>query len=206
MVLAALIEKPFEPLRQDTPRNLTLKVLFLFAATTTHRVSEIHALCIDPPFLIQNPQSFRLEVALSLNLEITTFYPEPTNALEWAFHLMCPVHDLHIYLRRTEHSRGPNRSLFVYWDEGRTHRPVSKQWISSSLMEALRSAYCHKGHEHEIVSANPHLIQGMATSWAEIARVPTSGNLSWGYLVWPVHLCPILQVGLFRRWFWGRRS
>ncbi len=131
VVLAALIEKLFEPLRQATLRGLTLKVLFLLAATSAHKISEIHALCIDPPFLIQNPHSFcmalnpaflpktSMEVALSSDLEITAFYPEPTNTLELGFNLMCPVHALRIYLRCTEHSRGPNRSLFVYWDEGR---------------------------------------------------------------------------------------
>ena len=120
MVLAALIEKLFEPLHQATPQNLMLKVLFLLAATSARRVSEIHALCIDPPFLIQNPRSFRLapnpaflpktstEVALSSDLEITAFYPEPTNTLEWGLHLMCLVRALRIYLRHTEHSRGPN--------------------------------------------------------------------------------------------------
>ena len=122
MVLAALIEKPFEPLRQATPRNLTLKVLFLLAATSARRVSEIHALCVDPPFLIQNPRSFRLapnpaflpktstEVAFSSDLEITAFYPDPTNHLERGFHLMCPVRALRIYLRCIKHSRGANRS------------------------------------------------------------------------------------------------
>ncbi len=135
---------------------------------------------------MQNPQSFCLapnpaflpktsmEVALSSDLGITAFYPEPTNDLEWGFHLMCLslCLALCIYFRCTEHSRGTNRSLFVHWDEVRSHRPVSKRWISSSLMEAIRSAYCHKGRVYEVVSANPHSIWGMATSWAEIARVP----------------------------------
>ena len=160
-------------------------MLFLLAATSARRVSEIHALCIDSPFLIQNPQSFRLapnpaflpktstEVVLSSDLEITTFYPEPTNALERGFHLMCPVCALRIYLRCTEHSRGPNWSLFVHWDEGRAHRPVSNQWISSCLTEAaICSTYCHHGGEHEIICANPHSIRDVATSWAKIARVP----------------------------------
>ncbi len=49
VVLAALIEKPFEPLHQTTTRDLTLKVFFLLAATSSRRVSENHALCIDPP-------------------------------------------------------------------------------------------------------------------------------------------------------------
>ncbi len=139
-----------------------------------------------PLFLIQNPWSFRLapnpvflpktstEVALSSDLEITTFYPEPNNALEQGFHLMCPVHALRIYLRCTEHSRGPNRSLFAHWDEGRAHHPVSLRWIISSLTEAIHSAYRHKGWEHEIISANLYSIQGVGTSWAEIVRVPAS--------------------------------
>ncbi len=99
VVLAACIEKPFEPLHQAMPRDLMFK-LFLLAATSTRRVSEIHAFCIvPPPFLIQNPRSFCLapnpvflpkismEVALSLDLKITTFYPEPTSPLEQGFHL-----------------------------------------------------------------------------------------------------------------------
>ena len=59
-----------------------------------------------------------MEVALSSDLEITAFYPEPTNALERGFHLMCPVRALRIYLRCTEHSRGPNRSLSTGMREG----------------------------------------------------------------------------------------
>ncbi len=58
VVLAALSKKLFEPLHQPMPWDLMLKVLFLLAATFAHRVSEIHALCINPPFLIQNPQVF----------------------------------------------------------------------------------------------------------------------------------------------------
>ena len=74
-----------------------LKDFFLLATTSTHRVSEIHALCIDPPFLIQNPWSFHLapnpaflpkmstEVAFSSNLKIIAFYPQPTSPLERVF-------------------------------------------------------------------------------------------------------------------------
>ncbi len=85
MVLAALIEKPFEPLCQATPRDLILKVLFPLAATSARRVSGIHALCVNPAFLTKNPWSFRLaanpaflpktstEVALSSDLEFSAF-------------------------------------------------------------------------------------------------------------------------------------
>ncbi len=113
-------------------------------------------------------------MALSSDLEITAFYPEPTNDLERGFHLMCLVCALRIYLRCTEHSLGPNRSLFVHWDEGRAHRPVSKRWISSTLTETIRSAYRLKGWEHEFIRTNMPSIQGVATSWAEIGRLPAS--------------------------------
>ena len=88
------------------------------------------------PFLFRTHRSFRLapnpaflpktstEVALSSDLEITAFYPEPASPLERSFHLMCPDPALHICLRCTEHTHRPNKSLFVHWDEGRAHRPV----------------------------------------------------------------------------------
>ena len=66
------------------------------------------------------------------------------------------------------------KQVSVHWDEGRAHRPVSKRWISFTLTEAIRSAYRLKGREHEIISVNPYTMRGVATSWAEIARVPAS--------------------------------
>ncbi len=87
------------------------------------------------------------------------------------FHLVCPVHALHIYLHHTKCTHGPNNSLFVHWDEGRAHHPVSKRWISSCLTEAIHSYYHHQGWEHGIIHANPHSTWGVAASWAEIARV-----------------------------------
>ncbi len=48
-------EKSFEPLHWASSKDLTLKTLFLLSAASACRVSELHELCIDPPFLIQNP-------------------------------------------------------------------------------------------------------------------------------------------------------
>ena len=57
VALTCLTEKPYEPLRLAPPKLLTLKVLFLIAAST-RRVSELHALCIDHSCLLENPVSF----------------------------------------------------------------------------------------------------------------------------------------------------
>ncbi len=65
---------------------LTLK-LFLLAATSARQVSELHALCIKPPFLLENPLSFVLALntaffpktatkfVLSLVIELSVYYP-----------------------------------------------------------------------------------------------------------------------------------
>ncbi len=47
---------------------------------------------------------------------------------------------------------------------------------SDGLVPLLRRLFVLliKGREHEILSANPHSIWDVATSWAEIARVPAS--------------------------------
>ncbi len=61
-----------------------------------------------------------MEVALSSDLEITAFYPEPPtpSPLERGFHLMCLVRVSRIYLRRTKYTRGPNRFLSTEMREG----------------------------------------------------------------------------------------
>ncbi len=63
-------------------------------------------------------------MALSSDLEITVFYPEPTNALEQGLHLMCLVRALRIYLYRPRkfvvrqpslaHSLLPNSTSWIF--------------------------------------------------------------------------------------------
>ncbi len=103
VILVAFTEKPYEPLHFAPPKPLMLKVLFLIAAASNRSISELHALCIDPPFLLENPLSFLLapnpafwpktatEVALTLDIELRAFYPEPICPLERWFQLVCPV-------------------------------------------------------------------------------------------------------------------
>ena len=171
VVLVALTEEPFEPLWQTLPRFLTLKAIFLLATASAHMFSGI-ALCIDHLFLIRNSRPFRL-----VHGGVPFLAPRAYHLLARAYyllqpinlHLLCSVHALCIYLHPTALCRGQNRSLFVYWDEGKDHRPVSTHWISSCFSEAIHSTYHHLGREHETLHANNHLIRGVAASWAEIA-------------------------------------
>ncbi len=54
-VLVALGEGHFEPLRQVDMEHLTYKTIFLVALASVRRISELHALSVQPPFLIETP-------------------------------------------------------------------------------------------------------------------------------------------------------
>ncbi len=61
-VLVALGEECYEPLRQVDMEHLTYKTLFLVVLSSVWRISELHALSVQPPFLIENHLSFTLVV------------------------------------------------------------------------------------------------------------------------------------------------
>ncbi len=54
-ILVALGEDRFEPLRQVDMEHLTYKTLFLVALASAWRISELHAVLVQPPFLIDQP-------------------------------------------------------------------------------------------------------------------------------------------------------
>ncbi len=74
-ILVALMEKWYEPLRQVEMERLTYRTLFLVALASAHCVSELHALSVELPFMIKNPQSFNLAVSLAFlpktNIDVT---------------------------------------------------------------------------------------------------------------------------------------
>ncbi len=88
-ILVPLGEDRFEPLHQVDMEHLTYKTLFLVALASARRISELHALSVQPPFLIENPLSFNLAVnpafipktntqeALDSRIELQAFVPKP---------------------------------------------------------------------------------------------------------------------------------
>ncbi len=67
--------------------------LFLVVLASTGHISELQTLSVEPPFLIENPQSFNLavnpafvlktsmEVALSADIKHKAFFPDPVPGL-----------------------------------------------------------------------------------------------------------------------------
>ena len=107
------------------------------------------------------------------DIELQAFVPNPTSKYEYLLQCMCPVRALKIYLDCTREVRGQNRALFVHFDPAKAPRPISKATLGHFLMAAIQEAYFVLDREGEIVSANPHSVRGVATTWAEFARVPT---------------------------------
>ncbi len=148
-VLVALGEEYYEPLCQVDMEHLTYKTLFLVVLSSTRRISEIHALSVQPPFLTENPLSFNLVVnlaflpktntqeALNSNIELRAFVPNPTSNYEHFLQRMCPVRALKIYLDRTREVRGQNRALFVHFDLAKAARPISKATLGRFLTAAI---------------------------------------------------------------------
>ncbi len=118
--------------------HLTYKTLFLVALASTRRISELQALSVQPPFLIENPLSFNLGVnpaflpktntqeALDSVFELQAFVPNHSSKYERLLQRMCAVRALKIYLERTKEVRGQNRALFVHFVPPKSPRPISK--------------------------------------------------------------------------------
>lgn len=108
LVLQALMSSPFEPLGSTSLRYLSLKMAFLLAVTSVHRVSEITALSIRQDLCIFYPDCviFRLDPAFvpkinsrfhcAQEIVLPNFCPDPRHPLEKPWHTL----DIRRALRR----------------------------------------------------------------------------------------------------------
>ncbi len=83
---------------------------------------------------------------------------------------MCPARALKIYLLPTQEVRGQNRALFVHFHSDKASWRIWKATLSRWLTDVIRQAYTIL-RKVLSVHANQHSVQGVATSWAEFARV-----------------------------------
>ena len=148
IVLSALRDKPYEPLRKADMRLVTLILAFLLSVTSARRISEIHALGIVNAHLVLNPESAILrvnrsflpknktDITLNSKLELQAFYPKPSNEIEKQQRLNCPIRALRIYLKRSNAYREDN-ALFVNFEKRSLGKAVSKTALSKWLSEVI---------------------------------------------------------------------
>ena len=168
-VLRFLISDAFEPLCDAPLRALSKKVLFLLALATAKQVGEFQALsrivsfvgddaCLSyVPEFVAKSESLTHSIPRSfLVRSLSDFAAGLDDDL-----LLCPVHDLRIYLDRTL-SLAPSRCrLFV--SLGCPTRAMSKNAISFFLREVIHGA---EAVRPEVGTVRAHDIRGVSTSVA----------------------------------------
>lgn len=171
-VLTALAGPPYEPLKTSTLTHLTWKTLFLVAAASARRRSDLHALTIKPGFLRFEPEGVRLlpDPAFLLKNQTMSFSPEEiylpaigsVSSIQederW-----CPVRALRYYIKRTKPVRTGDR-LFILPQAPYTgaSRDTIARWIKQLIIRYAKP--------NEPVRA--HDLRGIATSRAWFAGVP----------------------------------
>lgn len=171
VVLRALSQPPFEPLRSASFRDLTKKSLFLVSLATAKRVSELQALSRRvasqgedlllsylPEFLAKTERAYNL-----LPREFRLKSLAPLVGSDDEERLLCPVRALNYILERTKGISPKPRNLFV--SPSNNSKPLSKNALSFLLKETILQA--HQAFPEELqqpLRVRAHDIRGIATS------------------------------------------
>jgi integrase len=177
LVLKALSEKPFEPIKKIPLKMLTLKTVFLIALATGKRRSELHALTrdslrwnddesvctidTDPAFLAKT--QVLKDRAPDSNLVTLRSLPKQKAGSEL---FLCPVRALKVYIARTESLREGKRLLFVSVKEG-FKGDIQANTVSGWIKQTINTAY-ENASEHNLTfhRVKAHDVRAFAASWA----------------------------------------
>ena len=157
LVLRSLTGAPYEPLRQASLRDVTLKTIFLLALASAKRVGELHGISFQvrhsrgwnsmtfsfvPDFVAKNqdPSVFDPRFESFTIPSLRDFSGGDQDEM-----LLCPVRSVREYLRRTRDSRPEFPRLFL--STGLRRKMVSRNTISFWLREVIRRAYVSSGED-----------------------------------------------------------
>ena len=170
IVLRALAKAPFQPIHKTFLHFLSIKVAFLVAIASGHRISTLHALSIEPGHVRWEPRGVRLVPRADFIAKNQSPASQP---VEICF---CPLSRPFPRSRKTKcgvrsgpsngnvdrtKSKRTSSSLFVLSIE--SFRAVSKASISRWLVECIRMA----GPEALITDkVRAHDTRSVSSSWA----------------------------------------
>ena len=181
-VLSSLCKGPYEPLSKASLLHLTQKTVFLLTLATAGRVSEIHALAMDPEHLRFNESDGSVSLRTQSGFIAKNQLPSVCSAEILVPNLartvsdkdfnrmLCPVRALKLYLRKTESIRNNRKRLFL---PIRGNHDITKGsiygWISSVIRLAYKSISKVK---FSSLRVKPHELRALSTSWAYASKVP----------------------------------
>ncbi|XP_073432369.1 uncharacterized protein [Dendrobates tinctorius] len=182
LVLDAFTQAPFEPISSASVKCLSLKTAMLVALVSARRVSDLHALSVDPPFLSTTRDSLILKTDPSYlpkratkfhrsqEICLPSFYENPSTQDEEKYHTLDVKRAVLAYLDRTSPWR-QSRSLFVSFQGSRKGSAVTSGTISRWIRDAITMAYLTKGEDPPL-GIKAHSTRAISSSWAERANVP----------------------------------
>ncbi|XP_038063544.1 uncharacterized protein LOC119734238 [Patiria miniata] len=175
-VLLSLSKPPFEPAGSSSLHHLTVKTIFLLAAATARRRSELHALSVEPGHIRWEPGGVRLIPRVGFLTKNQSmgfsppdiFVPSLTSFSSVAEDKWwCPVRALKYYIARTKPLRGDIKQLFITTIQ--PHHKASVTTIARWISVAIQ---CHSDHRGS--KSGAHETRSMSTSWAHLLGVPLS--------------------------------
>ena len=181
-VLSSLCGEPFEPLHRASRFYLTLKTVFLLAMATARRVSEIHALSIDPGHLRFNQSdgsvSLRTEPGFLAKNQLPSVCPDDILVQNLAKtvkrndfnRLLCPVRAIKRYLKVTEPIRKNRTRLFLPL---KGNHDINKGSISGWIAYTIRLAYKNLSKSKvALLKIKAHELRALSASWSYFNKTP----------------------------------
>ncbi|XP_064409347.1 uncharacterized protein LOC135354804 [Latimeria chalumnae] len=185
LVLAKLMEPPFEPAESVELRLLSWKTLFLVAITSARRISELQALVVHEPFtrflrdkvVLRTHPQFLLKVVSEFHINQEIFlpvlFPGPHSCDgDEHLHRLNVKRFLQIYLDQTKDIRKSDQ-IFVSYGQGQLGLLLSKQRMSKRICECIQLCYDLEGIQLE-GHLRAHSTRGVSASVANLQSVPVS--------------------------------
>lgn len=161
-VLRVLWGSPFEQLKSTDLQSLSLKTALLLVLVSVKRVGDLQALSVDPSCLkfghndnkvVLRPRKVYVPKVPStlFRMQVIKLSAFPLTENEQAPHPLCPVRTLRVY---TERSGDRTKGL-----------PVSNQWLSRWIVDAIALAYKSMDAPWELEPTPPE-------GWPPLGRGP----------------------------------
>ncbi len=175
IVLAGLQRGPFEPLDSVELKFLSTKTALLTALTSIKRVRDLQAFLASEECLVFGPVYSQVVLrpwpgyvpkvpTTPLCDQVVNQQSLPSEEVDPALALLCPVRALHIYVDRTRSFRS-SEQLFVCHGGQRKGKAVSKQRLAHWIVDAVALSYPSQG-ELCTLGVRAHSTRNVASSHA----------------------------------------
>ncbi len=175
IVLAGLQRGPFEPLDSVELKFLSLKTALLTALTSIKRVGDLQAFSVSEECLVFGPVYSHIVLrpwpgylpkvpTTPFRDQVVNLQALPSEEVDPALALLCPVRALRIYVTRTRSVRS-SEQLFVCHGVQQKGKAVSKQRLAHWIVEAVALAYQSQGEPCPL-GVRAHSTRSVASSHA----------------------------------------